>query len=182
MTQTTDLISLIEGCKANDRRSQEALYSAYYNHARNIVRRYCNNPEDLEEGINDAFLKVFKSIGQFNHQGPFEAWMVIVMRHAAINAFRPRKTKDDMRKSAAAIAEVRSMYAKSSYNAGQGADFAKQVEVALSMLSQSAEKIMRLLMMGFKYHEIADMVGITPGTAKWYVHESRKKMSWLLDS
>lgn len=180
MTHTTDLVSLVEGCKANDRRSQEAMYKAYYSHARNIVRRYCNNPEDLEEGINDAFLKVFKSIHQFNHQGPFEAWMCIVMRHAAINAFRPRKAKDDVRKSKEAIAEVRAMYERSSYNEGLGADVAKQVEVALSMLGQSAEKIMRLVMMGFKYHEIADMTGVSLGTTKWHVHEARRKMAWLL--
>jgi RNA polymerase sigma-70 factor (ECF subfamily) len=177
---TNDLISLIEGCKANDRRSQEALYNTYYDYARNIVRRYCNNPEDMEEGINDAFLKVFKSVGQFNYQGPFEAWMVIVMRHAAINAFRPRKAKDEIRKSYQALAEIRSMYDKSSYNAALGADTAKQIEVALSMLSQSAQKVMRMVMMGFKYEEIADIVGTSTGTVKWHVHAARKKMSWLL--
>lgn len=181
MTHATDLISLVEGCKANDRRSQEALYKQFYRHARNIVRRYCNNPEDLEEGINDAFLKVFTNIHQFNYQGPFEAWMCIVMRHAAINAFRPRKTKEELSRSQEAIAEVRAMYARSSHNAGMASHVAEQIEVALGMLNQSAEKIMRLLMMGFKYREIAEMVGTTPGTAKWYVHESRKKMAWLLD-
>jgi RNA polymerase sigma factor (sigma-70 family) len=66
---------LLDGCKANDRAAQKALYYRYFNTFMSITMRYVNTQADGEEAINNAFLRIFKHINKFTGKGSFEGWM-----------------------------------------------------------------------------------------------------------
>jgi len=66
---------LLDGCKANDRAAQKALYYRYFNTFMGIAVRYVNTQADAEEALNNAFLRIFKHINKYTGKGSFEGWM-----------------------------------------------------------------------------------------------------------
>lgn len=66
---------LLDGCKANDRAAQKALYYRYFNTFMSIAVRYVNTQADAEEALNNAFLRIFKHITKYTGKGSFEGWM-----------------------------------------------------------------------------------------------------------
>lgn len=72
-----DLIlqNIVAGCKKQERSSQKALYLKYVDTLMSICQRYVTNDSDAEEILNNAFLRIFRHIDQFNNEGSFEGWL-----------------------------------------------------------------------------------------------------------
>lgn len=81
---------IISHCKKGSLKYQEMLYKQFYGFAMGISLRYSLNRDDAMEVVNDAFIKVFKSIQNFNSDKPFKAWLRTVIVNTAID----RRRKD----------------------------------------------------------------------------------------
>ena len=81
---------LIRQCKSGSLKYQELLYKQFYGYAMGISLRYCQNRDDTMEVVNDAFIKLFKSIDSFNAEKPFKAWLRTIVVNTAID----RRRKD----------------------------------------------------------------------------------------
>jgi len=81
---------LIRQCKSGSLKYQELLYKQFYGYAMGISLRYCQNRDDAMEVVNDAFIKLFKSIDSFNAEKPFKAWLRTIVVNTAID----RRRKD----------------------------------------------------------------------------------------
>lgn len=81
---------LIRQCKSGSLKYQELLYKQFYGYAIGISLRYCQNRDDAMEVVNDAFIKLFKSIDSFNAEKPFKAWLRTIVVNTAID----RRRKD----------------------------------------------------------------------------------------
>jgi len=66
---------IIDGCKQQERTAQKELYMRYVNTGMAICLRYVTNRIDSEEILNNAFLRIFKHIGQFDNKGSFDGWI-----------------------------------------------------------------------------------------------------------
>ncbi len=60
-----NLDEILDGCRQNQRASQQRLFAQFYNYAMTIARRYMGNMELAEEVVNDSFFKVFTKIHLF---------------------------------------------------------------------------------------------------------------------
>ena len=56
---------LVDGCAANDRRAQEALYRKFFPEMLRMVRRYTRDEDTAIEVVNNGMLRVF---GSRNHE------------------------------------------------------------------------------------------------------------------
>ena len=84
---------LLDGCKANDRAAQKALYYRYFNTFMSIAMRYVNTQADGEEVLNNAFLRIFKHINKYTGKGSFEGWMKRVVVNCCLTFIsRPNYT------------------------------------------------------------------------------------------
>ncbi|WP_428330603.1 RNA polymerase sigma factor [Mucilaginibacter sp.] len=81
---------LIRQCKNGSLKYQEMLYKHFYGYAMGIGLRYCINRDDALEVVNDAFIKVFNSIKNFDSDKPFKAWLRTIIVNTAID----RRRKD----------------------------------------------------------------------------------------
>ena len=81
---------LIRQCKAGSLKYQELLYKQFYGYAMGIGLRYCPNRDDALEVINDAFIKAFNSMGNYDIAKPFKAWLRTIVVNTAID----RRRKD----------------------------------------------------------------------------------------
>src|ERR1700748_1754918 len=81
---------LIRQCKTGSLKYQELLYKQFYGYAMGVGLRYCINRDDALEVVNDAFIKVFNSIKNYNSERPFKAWLRTIIVNTAID----RRRKD----------------------------------------------------------------------------------------
>src|ERR1700733_1639996 len=81
---------LIKQCKTGSLKYQELLYKQFYSYAMGVSLRYSLNRDDAMEVVNDAFIKVFNAIKNFNSDKPFKAWLRTILVNTAID----RRRKD----------------------------------------------------------------------------------------
>ncbi len=79
---------LIEGCKQNNRKSQERLYKKYAGLMLGICLRYVKNRAEAEDVMMEGFMKIYKLIANYTATGSFEGWMKRIMDYTAIEHFR----------------------------------------------------------------------------------------------
>src|ERR1700754_72188 len=81
---------IISGCIKGGLKWQEMLYKLFYGYAMGISLRYSLNRDDALEAVNDAFIKVFNAIHNYNMDKPFKAWLRTIVVNTAID----RRRKD----------------------------------------------------------------------------------------
>lgn len=87
-TSEKDFLRILEGCKKENRNCQRALYELYYGYGLSIGLRYAHNREEAVEILNDAFIKVFSKLHQYNIEQPFKPWFRRILIHSAIDYHR----------------------------------------------------------------------------------------------
>ena len=85
-----DLNKIIEKCSSGDARAQAKLYEFYAPSMYGVCLRYANDNTDAEDNLQEGFMKVFKYIGKFRHEGSFEGWMRRIMVNVSLEKFRKR--------------------------------------------------------------------------------------------
>lgn len=84
--------SIIERCRSNDRKAQQALYTIYAPAMYGVCLRYYPNTEVARDVLQDGFIKVFENIRSFRFEGSFEGWIRRIMVNTALEYHR-RKTE-----------------------------------------------------------------------------------------
>jgi RNA polymerase sigma factor (sigma-70 family) len=79
---------IISHCKTGSLKYQELLYKRFYGYAMGISLRYSLTRDDALEVVNDAFIKVFNSIKNYNSDRPFKAWLRTIIINTAIDRRR----------------------------------------------------------------------------------------------
>lgn len=81
---------LIEKCKRNDAKAQGELYKLYANKLFTLCLKYSRNKAEAEDNLQDAFLTIFKKIGQFKYKGAFEGWIKRITVNTALQRYREK--------------------------------------------------------------------------------------------
>ena len=61
-----------------------SVYSSYASAVRLVVRSICRNPADAEDAVQDTFLEVCRSIGDYRGDGSIWSWLRSVARSKAL--------------------------------------------------------------------------------------------------
>lgn len=81
---------LIQGCAKNDRASQKALYEHYCGKMMVVCLRYSRSTQEAEDILQEGFIKIFKSIGDFRAESKLETWITRIMINTALNSQRQK--------------------------------------------------------------------------------------------
>lgn len=72
---TTD--ELIQACQLRERAAQKELYEILLPYLNVVCRRYLNNATDLQDVLQDTFIKIFSKIDQYDSErSQFKTWAV----------------------------------------------------------------------------------------------------------
>jgi RNA polymerase sigma factor (sigma-70 family) len=80
-----DQQKLVKDCLRNNAIAQKQLYELYAESMLGICYRYTKSMNDAQEVLQVGFIKVFKSLHQFKHEGELGAWIRRIMVTTAIN-------------------------------------------------------------------------------------------------
>lgn len=171
MVKNTDkgsIRTLLEGCMANNRKSQELLYKQYYGFAMSICLRYAKNKDEALETLNDAFLKVFNNVGKFDFQRPFNGWFKRIVVNTAIDSYRANNKfqfNTDIETAYAVKDESESVIDKLSFD---------ELLSSLSILPAHYRTTFNLFVFeGMSHEEIGNELGISIGTSKSNLSRAR---------
>ena len=80
-------------CARKDKAAQRELYEEYRSRILALCRRYAENPADAEDLMQDAFIKIFKVIGNFKwtRPGSLYSWMSRVSINLAFDTAKRRR-------------------------------------------------------------------------------------------
>src|SRR5512142_2754529 len=86
----SDELALVEAAKAGDIGAFEELVRRYDRNVFRIAQHITQNREDAEDVVQEAFLKAFQNLGQFQGQSKFYTWLVRIAVNEALMKLRRR--------------------------------------------------------------------------------------------
>jgi RNA polymerase sigma-70 factor (ECF subfamily) len=90
-TEETAILQLVERAKAGDDSAFEQLIRKYDRQVFRIARHITQNKEDAEDIVQDAFLKAYQKLGQFQGNSKFSTWLVRIAVNESLMRLRKRR-------------------------------------------------------------------------------------------
>lgn len=83
---------LLESVCRGDREAMRRLYDRYADYAMAVGLRYVAERDEVRDVLQDSFVKVFTTIGQFSYrgEGSLKAWVARIVSNRAIDHLRSR--------------------------------------------------------------------------------------------
>jgi RNA polymerase sigma-70 factor, ECF subfamily len=169
-----NLESVIAACIDHNSQAQRTLIKLFLGYSKSICSRYSSNEQEIEEIINDGFLKIFTNLSKYDSTQPFKAWLRTIMVNTAIDYYRSNK-KYHLQ---IAVDDI------------EIADFDDDIISQLSVeeimgLVQKLSPTYRMVFMlyvveGYKHREIAERLGIQEGTSKSNLQDARIKLQEMI--
>ena len=89
------LEELVRACQRQEARAQTELYERYKGKLIGVCLRYTKTQAEAEDIFQEAFVKVFKSLGELKEVGAVDGWVKSVVIRTAINYYhRTTKTQE----------------------------------------------------------------------------------------
>jgi RNA polymerase sigma-70 factor, ECF subfamily len=82
---------LVEAARSGDISAFESLVRRYDRNVFRIAQHITQNREDAEDVVQDAFLKAYQNLGQFQGQSKFYTWLVRIAVNEALMRLRRRR-------------------------------------------------------------------------------------------
>jgi RNA polymerase sigma-70 factor (ECF subfamily) len=90
-TGNLDELALVEAAKKGDISAFEELVRRYDRNVFRIAQHITQNREDAEDVVQDAFLKAYGNLSQFQGQSKFYTWLVRIAVNEALMKLRRRR-------------------------------------------------------------------------------------------
>lgn len=173
-----DQIKLIQLCKDGDNAAQRELYTRYKNLWFSICLRYIRSREDAQDVLQNALVKVFSKIHQFNGElGNWTSWSSKVVVNECLQYLRKEKAR---------TSEVELYYQVKSHIASAKviSDLSLQdLKNIIIELPAGARTVFNLYAIeGFSHREIAMMLEISVGSSKSQLSYARKLLKRRLET
>src|SRR5450756_1009803 len=89
--QLSDEMTLVRAAKAGDVSAFEQLVRQYDRNVFRIAQHITQNREDAEDVVQDAFLKAYQNLANFQEQSKFYTWLVRIAVNEALMRLRRRR-------------------------------------------------------------------------------------------
>ena len=87
----SDELALVNAAKAGDVSAFEQLVKRYDRNVFRIAQHITHSREDAEDVVQEAFLKAYSNLGQFQGQSKFYTWLVRIAVNEALMKLRRRR-------------------------------------------------------------------------------------------
>lgn len=142
----------------------------------NVALRITRNREDAEEVIQDAFLKVYYSLKDFEGKSKFSTWLYKIVYNQAISKIRKKSiAQSDVDDEIISNFTVGEISRDLNYLASE--DQSRYINLALAKLPEEDSAIVTLFYLNeSSVEEVSEITGLSESNVKVKLHRSRKKM------
>jgi RNA polymerase sigma factor (sigma-70 family) len=153
------------------------LVDQHKDHAFNLAFRICGNREEAEEIAQDAFIKAYKSLGNFKMRSSFATWLYRIVYNSAISLIRTRKKVISLEDFPGNISDSIS-YSDSEAESKVEEDYRNTLlNIALQKISEEEKGLISLYYFEeMTIDEISEVTGLNKSTIKVKLFRARQKM------
>ena len=164
---------LVEAVVVNgDERAFRELYRRHTPRLYQLVLRLVESEQDAEDIVQETWIRASEAAGNFRWESAFATWLTGI----AVNRFRELLRKRN-RWPSIALDQVAEPESKQ-VHIGERID----LERALSLLPVGYRTVLVLHdLEGYRHEEIAEQLGIAPGTSKSQLFHARRYVRTLLE-
>lgn len=180
---------LVEQSRNGNVDAFEELIKDYKKTAYNIALRVLRNVEDAEDASQEALIKVYKSIQNFNMQSSFKSWMYRIVVNTCIDFKRKKNINAvsiDENVDLGGNKEFQREIADNSNNPESLIEKnfnSKLINDAVNRLEDDFKTIIILRdIQGFSYSEISEILSCNLGTVKSRLNRARKNLKDILEN
>jgi RNA polymerase sigma-70 factor (ECF subfamily) len=175
---------IIHGCRKHDRIAQKTLYEKYSPVMRGLCFRYCRESSEVEDILQEGFIKIFSKIKQYSGRGSFEGWLKRIMINTAITHYKKNQKHyyhDDVTEIHETIVheDLSNELEEDSTNVKDillNADFSQdEILKVIQNLPEGYGIVFNLFAVeSYKHKEIAKLLNISVNTSKSQLSRARK--------
>jgi RNA polymerase sigma factor (sigma-70 family) len=163
---------LVEACLDGNRVAFSELVSRHQDSVFGLAVGMTRNREDATDMAQEAFIRAYGKLKQYNPEYPFRAWILRICANNTKNLFRKR-----MRRRRAEEKHLKQVAVEQD---GVVPDF-HTLDAALAQLAPKLGVPLRLKHMeGMSYDEISEILGVGVSAAKMRVMRARKQLLEIL--
>jgi RNA polymerase sigma-70 factor (ECF subfamily) len=159
--------------------SAEAFERLYRKHGRRVYAvclRMVSDPDRAEELMQDAFVRAWNAIDSFQHKSAFGTWLHRLSINVVLSDMRTEKRRSSRELLPGELDEFQ--------QEARGAmpDTRVDLERAIATLPSGAKEVLILHdIEGYRYREIADLIGVAEGTVKSQLSRARRLVREALE-
>lgn len=174
--------ALIEKAASGDGAAFTELMSQHEGRMYAVALRMCSNREDAQDCLQDAMLRVYRSLSSFKGQSSFSTWLYRITMNTCLDEIRRRKTRtaaslDDLLDSGWSPSDEYDVPEQHAVVSEQR----RTIERAISELPEDMRSAVILRdVQGYSYDEIADMLEANIGTVKSRISRGRERLRMIL--
>lgn len=139
-----------------------------------VAYKFTSNYDDAQDLVQDTTLKALNNYHRFQGQNLL-GWCYVIMKHLHLdqmkNSYTVKSVGDDI-----------IQLSKGCGNSVENIISEREISSVIESLPTRDKEIMKLYLSGYKYREIADMMGMPIGTVKSKISESRIQLRLKLKS
>ncbi|MFN8211923.1 MAG: sigma-70 family RNA polymerase sigma factor [Bacteroidales bacterium] len=171
-------LEIIKGCARHDRKAQKMLYDRYSRFLLGVCMRYSTDRSEAEDILQDAFMKIYFSIGDFSGTGSFAGWL----RKVAVNTAITHYHRNLKHRHHIEIEEFVSVETGTE-SFEEELFSADELYKVLNDLPSGYRMVFNLYAVeGYKHKEIAEMLGIDTNTSKSQYSRAKAVLREKLDN
>lgn len=169
---------LIDRAIKGDASAFNELLSAHERKLYAVCLRMCGNHEDAQDCLQEAMLRVYRSISGFKGQSSFSTWLYRVAMNTCLDELRRRKNKPSTSLDTLIDAGWSPADGSATPEHSMLADEKRrEIQAVISELPEDMRSAVVLRdIEGFSYDEIADILNINVGTIKSRISRGREKL------
>lgn len=169
---------LIASIAAGDKHAMVLLFMRHNVRIHRFVMRLTGNASLADDVVSDVFLDVWRGAAEFGGRSNVSTWLLGIARHKVMSALRRQKEAALEQGVAAAVADDADDPEAAAHQVSRGAVIRK----CLMRLPPSLREVVDLIY----YHEksvteVAEIVGIPPGTVKTRMFHARSRLHEMLE-
>jgi RNA polymerase sigma factor (sigma-70 family) len=179
-------IALIDEALAGSQAAFEKLMNKYYQHIYNLIYKMIFKKEDVEDLTQEAFIKAFNSLENFDRQFAFSTWLYKIATNNSIDYLRKKKlnTFSIDKEIASEDSDFKFEIPDTEYipdNKIIEEERKKIIDEAIESLPDKYKKVIVLRHKNeMEYEEIAEKLELPLGTVKAHIFRGRELLNKFL--
>ncbi|PJJ53345.1 RNA polymerase sigma factor [Hymenobacter chitinivorans] len=167
---------LLAECRRGNPRAQKVLYDRLAPGMLAVCLRYLRHQEEAEEALVLGFVRVFRALEQYRHEGSFRGWVRRILINEALGQLRRRQPLHlDIDDCHDAVASIRA-------TAESNLDTADLLRLIQDLPAGYRTVFNLYAVEGYNHPEIAALLGISEGTSKSQLSKARALLQRRLAS
>jgi RNA polymerase sigma factor (sigma-70 family) len=171
-------VDIIEQCKQNNRKAQLQLYNQYCDGMYIVAKRFLKDTQDAEDAVQEAFIKAFTKLHQFEAEVTFGAWLKRIVVNTCIDYLKSEKQR------LVDLEEVHLKVVDTAHDDKWLVDDAMTLQDVKQAIDDLPDKYQYVLMLylieGYDHQEISEILNITEVASRTQLSRGKVKLQELL--